>query len=484
MILVPILLPLIAAALIAALPAARATVVATFAAGVTFGVATQLGGAAAINLPWIDSLGVGVRFAPTGASAMLVIAASLAMIPTLVQAGRTADRPRVAAVSLLAFLGALNGLFLASDLVLMYVFWELSLIPTLVLLAAFGLDRKRAALMKYVAYAFAGSLMMLASIAAIRPLSGAESYALSDLQAATTALPAGVQAWLFAGFAAAFMVKLPILPLHAWLIDVHRQNHPAGFADVAGTLYKVGGFGLFAWSIPLLPAGAAALQPALLPLAAVTALWGALAATQQTDLKSFIAYGSLSHMGIVGVGVLSLTPAGMTGGMLLLAAQMLSTGALFLLAGMLHARRGTFEFTSFGGLGATAPALAGVTTLIMFAFVGVPGLSNFPGEFLALMGAFNASAAWGVVAVTSVVAAGVYGVNALHKVFLGGKTGETADLSRPEWGVLAFFLAGILWFGVNPGGFSAAVQADAGPTVVAAQTTVTPVALASEGGAR
>jgi NADH-quinone oxidoreductase subunit M len=398
---------------------------------------------------------------------MLVIAASLAMMPTLIQATRTADQPRLAAVTLLAFLGVLNGLFLASDLVLMYVFWELSLIPTLVLLAAFGLDRKRAALMKYVAYAFAGSLMMLASIAAIRPLSGADSYALSDLQAAAAALPAGTQAWLFAGFAIAFMVKLPILPLHAWLIDVHRQNHPAGFADVAGTLYKVGGFGLFAWSIPLLPAGAAALQPLLLPLAAVTALWGALAATQQTDLKSFIAYGSLSHMGIVGVGVLSLTPAGMTGGMLLLAAQMLSTGALFLLAGMLHARRGTFEFKAFGGLGATAPALTGVTTLTMFAFIGVPGLSNFPGEFLALMGAFTSSAAWGTVAVVSVVAAGVYGVNALHKLFLGGKTGETADLNRTEWGVLAFFLAGILWFGVNPGGFSAAVQADAGPEAVA-----------------
>jgi NADH:ubiquinone oxidoreductase subunit 4 (subunit M) len=228
------------------------------------------------------------------------------------------------------------------------------------------------------------------------PLSGAESYLFADLLAATERLDVLTQTWLFAGFALAFAVKLPLFPIHHWLIDFHEQNHPSGAADVAGTLYKVGGFGLFAWALPLLPEGARQLAPLLLALGAFTAPTRRSSPRAQHHLKRLLAYASLSHMGLVAVGLFGLHLAGLSGAMYLLAAQMITTGGLFLISGMLHARRGSFDADSYGGLAASAPALAATTLLVLFASIGVPGLANFPGEFLALLGAFQASSAAGV----------------------------------------------------------------------------------------
>ena len=219
---------------------------------------------------------------------------------------------------------------------------------------------------------------MLISVLAVRPLSGAEGYRFDQLLAAAPLLDPLTQTWIFAGFAFAFAIKLPIFPLHAWLIDVHEQNHPSGAADVAGTLYKVGGFGLFAWAMPLLPEGATALAPLGLALGAFTAIYAAMIATRHAHLKRALAYASLSHMGIVAVGLFSLHLAGQTGAMALLAAQMVTTGGMFLVSGMLHDRRGSFELEAFGGLARGAPALAAVTLVVLFASVGVPGPGQLP----------------------------------------------------------------------------------------------------------
>ncbi len=467
-----VLIPLIAAIVAWRLPRRPAGVVALVGALATFLVATFLAGAPAIQIAWLPALGIGVGLDPAGASSVLILAAALTMIPTVITAGRHVgerDAPTFLAL-LLVMQASLNGLFLASDLVLTYVFWEATLIPSLLMLGLFGGDRRRGAVTKYLIYAVSGSFMMLASILALRPLSGAESYAFADLLPATRALDPVTQAWLFAGFVAAFAVKLPLFPLHSWLIDFHRQNHPSGVADVTGTLYKVGGFGFFAWAIPLLPLGALAFQPWLLTLAAVTAVWGGLAATQQKDLKSLMAYMSMSHMGIVGVGVFSLTAAGMTGAMILLAAQMLSTSGLFLLAGMLHRRRGTFDLGAFGGLAKSAPALAAVTLLVLFAAIGVPGLSNFPGEFMSLMGGFAASP-WLISAAVlgSVVAAGVYGVNTYQRLYQGRAREGTRDLSPLDVLVIAPIVAGILWLGLAPAPQIARIDA---ATVVALELEV------------
>lgn len=451
MTLAAILVPLAAAALVPLVPARAQALPALGGVIATFLVALYLPGDPGVSVPWLPGAGITFSVDPSGAASVLVLAAALATVPAvLVALAQVAWRRGTFLALLLVMQAMLNGLFLSKDLVLTYVFWEATLIPSLMMLGGWGLERRHRAVGKYLVYAIAGSFLMLVSILALRPLSGAESYRLVDLLAAAPQLPQLTQTWLFLGFTAAFAVKLPLWPLHSWLIDFHDQNHPSGAADVAGTLYKVGGFGFFAWAIPLLPAGAEALRPLLLTLAAVTALYGALAATQQRDLKRLVAYASLSHMGLVGVGVFSLHPAGMAGAMALLAAQMFSTGGLFLLAGMLQRRRASFALERFGGLARSAPALAGVTLFVLFAAIGVPGLSNFPGEFMSLLGAAQVNVALAALATVSVIAAGAYGVNLYQRLFQGPQETAVADLDAFEVLVLVPVLAGVLWMGLAP----------------------------------
>jgi len=471
-----VLLPILGAAFAWVVSGALAVAGAFLVAVATFVLAIFLPSFEPISLSWLPVFGVNVSFDPGGARSVLVLAAALTMIPTLLAASRLDTQRRRTFLALLLLMQAsLNGLFLSTDLVITYVFWEATLIPSLFLLGMFGGEHRRGAVTKYLIYAVTGSFLMLASILALRPLSGAASYGFADLLPATQALDPVVQTWLFAGFAAAFAVKLPLFPLHSWLIDFHRENHPSGLADVGGTLYKVGGFGFFAWAIPLLPEGAASFQPLLLALAAITALWGGLAATQQKDLKSMLAYMSLSHMGVVGVGVFSMTSFGLTGAMFLLAAQMISTGGLFLLSGMLHARTGSFDFSAYGGLAKSAPALAALFLFVLFAAIGVPGLSNFPGEFMSLMGAFEASPWLGALAALgSVLAAGVYGVNTFQRLFQGSQDEARLDLAGLEVAILAPIVAGILWLGLTPAPQVERIDASTAAAVVTAEMLMTP----------
>jgi NADH-quinone oxidoreductase subunit M len=447
-----LLVPLLASILVALLPGVGAQrLLALLAALATFALALLLPGDPGVSWSWIPGFGATFSLSPSGAGSVLVLAAALTMIPTIAYAGvRVEQRTGGMLALLLAMQAGLNGLFLAKDLVVFYVFWEAALIPSLLMLGIWGGERRRQAVLKYLVYAVAGSFMMLIAILALKPLSGAASYHVVDLLAATPSLPVRTQIWLFLGFALAFAVKLPLMPVHSWLIDFHEQNHPSGVADVAGTLYKVGGFGFFAWALPLLPAGALAVGPWLLALAAITALYAGVIAARQTDLKRLLAYVSLAHMGVVGVGIFGLNLAGPTGAMYLLAAQLLSTGGLFLLSGMLHERGHSFDLDRYGGLARSAPAMAAVFLLILFASIGVPGLSNFPGEFLSLLGGFQGSVFWTAVATLSVVAAGVVGVNLYQRLFQGREAGTHPDLRSVEILVLIPILSGVLWLGLTP----------------------------------
>lgn len=451
LILAVVLVPLIAALVLPVLNTGLARFVAVLAAVATFVLALLLPGEAAFSVPWLPELGVSLALSGDGASVVLVATATLVMACALLYAGwRVTHRTSVLLALLLGMLGFLNGVFLARDLVVFYVFWEATLIPSLIMLGVWGGSGKRAAVLKYLIYAMAGSLLMLVGIIALKVVSGAASFHFDDLLLAAPQLDLTAQALIFAAFALAFCVKLPVFPLHSWLIDFHEQNHPSGVADVAGTLYKVGAFGFFAWAIPLLPAAAAAAAPILIGLAAFTALYAGVVAVAQKEFKRLLAYASLSHMGIVGVGVFSLQSEGMTGAMLLLSAQMLSTGALFLLGGMLAERRGTLDLAAYGGLAKSAPLLAGTTLFIIFASIGVPGLGNFPGEFMSLLGGFLASPWWAAVATVAVIAAGTYGVNLYQRLFQAKEERPAAELSGREVFVLAPLVAGILWFGFVP----------------------------------
>lgn len=458
-----VVVPLLVALLVALTPnPSLHRPLAILGAVATLALALLAQGSAAVEVLWMEAIGAHFALDASGAGGVLAIVAAAVMLPTLLWSlSSVQERPHRFAALLLAALGGLSGIFLARDLVLFYVFWELTLLPSLALLVGWGLARRRAATFKYLLYAVAGSFAMLISVLAVRPLSGAEGFLFEQLLAAAPNLEVLTQTWLFLGFAFGFAIKLPIFPLHAWLIDVTEQNHPSGAADVLGTLYKVGGFGLFAWAIPLLPAGATAVAPFGLALGAFTALYGALIATQQRHLKRLLAYASLSHMGIVAVGLFSLHLAGASGAMLLLAAQMVTTGALFLLSGMLHARRGSFELDEYGGLAKSAPALSAVMLVVLFAAIGVPGLANFPGEFLAMLGAYQAAPMAAVVALLAVVAAGAVGVNLYQRLFQGEERQSVADLRPLEVAVLAPLLLLTLYLGVAPAANATRFEADA-----------------------
>ncbi len=448
-----LLVPVLGAALasLAGVRRSLVTLVALASTIATFLVALFMPGAQAVNLPWLPGIGTSFALDPGGAASVLVVVASLVMIPTALFASLTvAERPGRFLGWLLLAQAGLTGIFMARDMLLFYVFWEGTLIPSLLLLGTFGLAERRAATLKYLAYAVTGSFVMLVTIIALKVLSGAETFHIEDLVLAARSLSVGTQTWLFAGLALGMVVKVPLWPLHSWLIDLNEQNHPSGAADVLGTLYKVGGYGFFAWALPVLPMGAERLAPLLIALGAFTAVYGAVIATSQTNLKRLLAYASLSHMGIVAVGIFGLHVAGLNGAIYLLAAQMLSTGGLFIVTGMLHARRLSFDVDAYGGLAKSAPLLAGVSLFLIFAFIGVPGLGNFPGEFLSLLGAFQTAPFVAVVATMSVIAAGVYGVNVYQRLFQGPQTTPARDLGPLELYVLVPFIAGVLWLGLSP----------------------------------
>lgn len=462
-----ILVPLVAAMLVPLL-GALARPVAVLAGAATFVLALLATGAPAFSAAWLPEMGINLHLEVSGAAAALVPASALAFTMAMLYACvRVTHRPRVFLALMLGMLAFLSGVFMARDLIVFYIFWDATLIPSLVMLGVWGGSRRRDAVMKYLVYAVGGSLIMLVGIIALKVLSGAAGYGLAELRAAGATLDQTTQLLIFLAFTAAFAVKLPLFPLHSWLIDFHEQNHPSGVADVAGTAYKVGAFGFFAWAIPLLPDGAAAAAPVLLALAAITALYAGIAAAAQTDFKRLLAYASMSHMGIIGVGVFSLTEAGMTGAMLFLAAQILSTGGLFLLSGIIGDRRGTFALSAFGGMARSAPLLASVTLLVLFAFIGVPGLGNFPGEFMSLLGGFGSSAGWGVVATLAVIAAGVYGVNLFQKLFQGPETGPVTEMRPLELLVIVPLVLGILWFGLMPARAADSIQAQVSGTLTA-----------------
>ncbi len=487
-----VLVPLAVALLVTLLRANRPFVQALAVLGgvATFALALFLPGSEPVDAAWLPGLGVSFALDATGAGAVLVLVAALVMIPTLLVAATRVERNAAGFVALLLLAQAgLNGIFLAKDLIVFYVFWEATLIPALLLLGVYGGERRRQATLKYLVYAVAGSFLMLVSILALKGLSGAASFHVTDLMLVAPGLAPSAQTWLFVGMAVGMVVKLPLWPLHSWLVDLNEQNHPSGAADVLGSLYKVGAFGFFAWALPLLPAGALNVAPVLLALAAITAVYGALAAVAQEHLKRFLAYGSLSHMGIIGVGLFGLHLAGLNGAIYFLAAQMVSTSALFLVAGMLWHRRRSFLLRDYGGLAKGAPALAAVSLFLIFAYIGVPGLSNFPGEFMSLLGAFQSSPLPAAFATLAVIAAGVYGVNLYQRLFQGSTTVPTRDLGALELYVLVPFIAGVLWLGVSPAPQLRQIEQQAELTVLqleraaAADGAVT-AALPAAGGAR
>lgn len=416
----------------------------------------------AVRAPWFPGLGVSFSLGFDGASLLLALVTAFMTLVGIVYAGQRDDIDQGGAFLplVLATEAGILGILGARDLILFYVFFEGTLVPSLFMLGLFGRADRRRAATSFALYTVAGGLVMLAAILAARFLSGAPSFDLAEVAAATRGLPLDAQTWLLLGFLAAFTIKLPVFPLHGWLPAFHEQNHPSGVADVMGTLYKIGGYGLFRFALPMFPDAALELRPYLMALAAFTAVYGAWVGFAQEGWKRLLAYGSLSHQGLVALGLFSLQPAGIAGALYLLAFQGVYTGGLFLATGMLEARLARLEHASdraraleigrFRGLAASAPALAGATLTLWFASIGVPGLAGFIGEFGVFIGAYTASPWTAAAALLTVVASAAMALFAYQRAWHERPNPDQGipDVRGPEWLVLAPVLAAVAVFGL------------------------------------
>jgi NADH-quinone oxidoreductase subunit M len=342
------------------------------------------------------------------------------------------------------------GVFLALDLVLFFVFFEFSLIPMYLLIGRWGGKNRVYAALKFFVYTFAGSALMLIAILAVYFATG--TFNALELQGAQ--LNAALQTWGFIAFALAFAIKVPIFPFHTWLPDAHVQAPTAGSIILAGILLKMGTYGYLRFAVPIFPEAAAQFGPWIAALAVIGILYGALVALVQQDVKSLVAYSSVAHLGYVMLGVVALNQQGVSGAVLQMVNHGLSTGALFLMVGMLYERRHTRMLDDFGGLWKSIPVFTGFFLVVVMSSAGLPGLNGFIGEFTILLGAYLRSPIFAVLAALGVILAAWYLLTAFRRMAQGPLTNpdneadRLPDLRRGEIAmlvplVLLFFLIGL-----------------------------------------
>ncbi|MDA1263720.1 MAG: NADH-quinone oxidoreductase subunit M [Planctomycetota bacterium] len=387
---------------------------------------------------------------------ILLVTLTAALMPFVAAAsgGHIKQRTREFLVWLLVMETGMMGVFLSLDVMLFYFFWEVSLVPLYFILGIWGAEKRIYATLKFFLYTLSGSLLML--VAVIAAVYGAESTSIVEMTAWASEQPLSVTGWLFAGFAIAFAIKVPVFPFHTWLADAHTQAPTAGSVILAGVLLKMGTYGLLRFGIAMFPAAAIEAAPVFMLLGAFGIVYGAFLAMAQTDVKRLIACSSVSHLGFVVMGMFALTAAGVRGSVLQMVNHGLSTGLLFLLFGALYERRHSRSIDQYGGLAACVPMFAFFWVFSMLASVGLPGLNGFVGEWLILLGTFQASPWIAAIAVTGVIFGAVYLLMVTRKLLFGPVVHEEnrrlEDLKPIELAVVIPLCAACLWIGVAPGG--------------------------------
>lgn len=375
-----------------------------------------------INVPWISSPNIHYHLGVDGISMWLVLLTTfLTPLCVLISWKSVNDRVKEFFILLLILETALIGVFVALDLFLFYFFWEGTLIPMALLIGMYGHERRIYAAVKFFLYTMIASVFMLAAIIWLYANTG--SFDFTEIQAALHGgqVPgiAGASIWLFLGFFVAFAVKVPLFPLHTWLPDAHVEAPTAGSVLLAGVLLKMGTYGLLRFNVGLFPEQARRNAPWIIALAIIGIIYGALVAMIQPNLKKLVAYSSISHLGFVVLGIFSFTQMGVDGAVYQMLAHGVSTGALFMLVGIIYERRHTFEIREFGGLATPMPVYATFFMFIMLSSVGLPMLNGFIGEFLVLSGAFQAKAMYGILAATGVIWSACYLLWMYQRVFFG-----------------------------------------------------------------
>jgi NADH-quinone oxidoreductase subunit M len=388
----------------------------------------------AIDQQWISTPNIHYHMGIDGISLWLVVLTTfLTPLCVLISWHSVHDRVKEFFILLLILETAMIGVFTALDLFLFYFFWEATLIPMALLIGVFGHERKVYAAVKFFMYTMIASVFMLAAILWLYAHTGTFQFnEIRDLIArgAVPNFPAAAQ-WLFLGFFIAFAVKVPLFPFHTWLPDAHVEAPTAGSVLLAGVLLKMGTYGLLRFNLGLFPEQARHNQPWIMTLALIGIIYGALVAMVQPNMKKLIAYSSVSHLGFVVLGIFSFTQSGLNGAMFVMLAHGISTGGLFMLAGILHERRHTYEISEFGGLAAPMPVYAASYLFIVLASVGLPLMNGFIGEFLVLSGAFQAKPIYGILGATGVIWSAVYLLWMFQRVFYG-KVTHAVNNSLPD----------------------------------------------------
>jgi len=413
-------------------------------------------------IPWVASLGIGYHVGLDGVALLLVmLTTALTPIVVLSTWGAIQTRVKEFMIAVLVLETAMIGTFAALDLVLFYVFWELILIPMYLLIGVWGSQNRLYATVKFFVYTFAASVLMLLAILYVYFHDGGTfDYVEARRVLQVTPQAAGM---LFLAFALAFAVKVPMFPLHTWLPDAHTEAPTAGSVILAGVLLKMGTFGFFRYAMPLFPEAALQYRVAIATLAVIGIVYGALMSLVQTDMKRLVAYSSVSHLGFVMLGLMAISPEGLTGGVYQMLNHGVSTGALFLLVGILYERRHTRLISEYGGLAKQVPALATVFVIVTLSSVGLPGTNGFVGEFLILSGTWlsrlQSASTFATIGALGVILGAVYMLFLVEKVFFGKITNpeneHLPDLSVREWFVLAPMIALIVGMGIFPQPFLA-----------------------------
>ena len=404
---------------------------------------------------WIEAWGISWHLGVDGISLFLVVLTGILFPLVILGVEPHHDEKRYLAWLLLLEAGVM-GSFLSLDLFLFFIFFEIVLVPMYFLIGGWGYDKRIYAATKFFLYTMFGSAFMLVGIIATAALAKRDlGYLTFDLVkiAEHASFATNTGRWLFLSFAIAFAVKVPIFPLHTWLPDAHTQAPTGGSVILAGVLLKMGTYGFLRFGLYLFPAAAVWAKPVLLTLATIGIIYGAIAATMQTDLKRLVAYSSVAHLGFIVLGTFAITSQSLTGGVMQMINHGISTGALFLLVGMIYERRHTRVIAELKGIQAVAPIFAAAFMVVMLSSIGVPGLNGFVGEFLILIGSFETARWWTIVAATGVILAALYLLWAYQRVFHGEPDVANStfkELTLREGTLLLVFIGLIGFTGIFP----------------------------------
>ncbi len=424
---------------------------------------------------WVESLGISYKVGLDGISLWLVLLTTLLTpISLYISWSSIKTSLKAYAISFLLLELGMLGAFVALDVFLFYVFWELMLVPMYLIIGIWGGPQRVYAAVKFFLYTMVGSLLMLIAVlylvGSYADVTGHYTFDLEELT--RLVIPRTAQYLMFAAFALAFAIKVPMFPFHTWLPDAHVEAPTGGSVILAAVLLKLGTYGFLRFGMPLFPLASQVFGPIIAALGVIGIIYGAYAAWVQKDLKKLIAYSSVSHMGFVALGMFAMTEHGVSGSILQMVNHGVSTGALFILVGVIYERRHTRMLDDFGGLAAVMPWYATVFVIVTMSSIGLPGTNGFVGEFMILSGAFFSNGEVGyqgywltftLLAATGVIFAAVYMLHAVLRLFWGkvvsDENKDLPDLNRREVIALAPLLVLIFWIGLYPNFFLSRMDA-------------------------